>query len=130
MRQENRGTRRDARFERVANRVEERSHRHEQRLTNLIQRVEARANKMQANGKDVGAALTHIAQAKTLLTEAVSLKSTATTNLRAVEKEKWNDQDTEVKAAKAAVKAAEGAFKKVLDEVLAAIKALAAVAGK
>ncbi len=130
---EARGAKRDARFERVASRVEKRMQNHEQQLNNLISRVEARATKMEQNDRDMSyitQARTHLATAKTQVAEAVALKTAAISALRAIESEKWSDQDTEVRAAKDAVIAAQKAFVKPRTEIKTALQLLAKAAGE
>lgn len=121
LRQENRQERRDLRSEAIGNRVSNRFSRHNQRLENWINRASQHISQKTSQGKNMDAALVALNQARASLTEAKDLGNTAVEKLRAVEPEAWSEQKADALEARQAVKAAQQAYAKVVQELKAVV---------
>ena len=116
-RQENLEQRRDRIAENAANRFEN----HVSQLSEKINRIESRISKMKAAGKDVAEAEAKLSAAKASLETAKTLSAEAVTKIKAVQGVDWDQNRSEIKAAREAVNAAQKSFVQVLKQLKEAI---------
>lgn len=111
---------------RKADRLEKHCKIVEQRIVNLLGRIESRMAKQKADGKDVTAVETAVAEAKTYVNTATSMCQQAVAKYDAVPTDTWTAQHPYVIEARGFAKQAHDAFVNARKAVAQALKSLAA----